>query len=86
MNEKESLIIIIMELILNTHNITFWWESLIQSQFFPVFMPNLSSLGADKSIYKDLKPSNLDSYSLLMFAFHYAVIMWWIPGRKSSGN
>ena len=86
MNEKESLIIIIMELVLNTHSITFWWESLIQSQFFPVFMPNLSSLGADKNIYIDLKPSNLDSYSLSMFAFRYAVITWWIPGRKSSGN
>lgn len=86
MNEKESLIIIIMESVLNIRNIAFWWESLIQSLFFPVFIPNLSSLGADKNTYIDLKPSHLDSYSLLMFAFSYAIITWWIPGRKSSGN
>ena len=61
-NEKESLIIIIMELVLNIHNITFRWESLIQSLFFPVFIPNLSSLGADKNTYIDLKPSNFESY------------------------
>lgn len=30
-DDKESLIIIIMELILNRHNITLWWKSLIQS-------------------------------------------------------